>query len=298
MPADELAERLDVDPRSVRRYVAALRELGIPVTSTRGRYGGYRLAHGYRLPPLMLSDDEAVSAAVALAAASRAAAADVPSPTDQALVKLNRVLPMRLRQRVNAMLEVTDVLPDGRASVTPDPEVTLTLGTAVRQRRRVRIEHVRADGSATTRDVDPYGLVVHARRWYLVGHDHLRTDVRMFRADRIGRAAELPHRFVVPAGFDPVEHVRQGLTLGAWTHRTEVWLDTTVDEARHQLPSTFGELHACPDGGVVVVSGVEDLSGMARALASLPWRFAVRGPEALVEAVRAHVASLRASVDG
>lgn len=285
VPADELARRLEVDTRAVRRYVTALRELGVPVESVRGRYGGYRLARGARLPPLMLADEEAVAVAAALAVAGEGAGAGEPSPADRALIKLNRVLPAALRQRVDTLAAATSVT--GPAALTPDPELALTLATAVRARRTVRIEH-----STGPREVDPFGLVVHARRWYLVGHDHLRDAVRVFRLDRVTGAAELPRPFSPPEDFDPVAHVLHALTFGGWAHRTEVWLDTDLDSARARLPATSGELRPCPDGGVLLVSGVEQLPGMARLLAGLPWRFTVLGPPALVDALDAHVASL------
>jgi predicted DNA-binding transcriptional regulator YafY len=259
------------------------------------RPGGYRLAPGYRLPPLMLGDDEAVAVAVALTAAGEREDASGPSPTDRALVKLNRVLPAPLRERVNALVSSTGVLGQGRPAAVPDPEVALTLAAAVRDTRRVRIDHTRPGGGRVARDVDPYGLVVHARRWYLVGHDHLRGGLRTYRVDRIGGVAELSRRSTPPDDLDVVAYVRHSLTLGAWTHRTEVWLDTDADTARRHIPTTAGELHPCPEGGVLLVSGVEDLAGMARMLTSLPWRFTVQGPAQLVTELDAHVAALVAA---
>ncbi|MFC4050451.1 helix-turn-helix transcriptional regulator [Actinomadura syzygii] len=288
VPADELARRLDVDARAVRRYVTALRDMDIPVESVRGRYGGYRLARGVRLPPLMLADDEAVAVAVALATGRQREEAGEPGPTDRALVKLNRVLPAHLRRRVAALIAATSAT---AGPLTPEPQLALTLAAAVHTRHTVRIEHARG-----AREVDPYGLVVHARRWYLVGHDRLRAAVRMYRLDRISGAAELPGRFTPPEDFDPVTHVLRALTLGAWTHRTEVWLDTDLRTARDRLPSTFGDLRACPDGGVLLVSGAENLPGMARILSGLPWPFTVRSPPELVTALADHVAALTRAV--
>jgi predicted DNA-binding transcriptional regulator YafY len=289
--AEELAERLGTDTRTVRRYVTALREMDIPVRTERGRYGGYRLARGYRLPPLMLGDDEAVAVAVALAAAGDTEDPAEPSPAARALVKLNRVLPSALRERVNALVAGTSVVADRRPSVQPEPEVALTLAAAVRARRRVRLDH-----RGLARDVDPYGLVVHRRRWYLVGHDHLRGEVRTYRVDRVERAGELPQRFSPPDGFDVVKHVMQGLTFGAWTHRTEVWLDTDLETAQRHLPTTAGDLRIDPAGGVVLASGAEDLVSMARMLSGLPWGFAVREPAELVQAIHKHYEALGASV--
>ncbi|MEU1879757.1 YafY family protein [Streptosporangium sp. NPDC020072] len=287
VPADELARRLAVDARAVRRYVTALRDMDIPVESVRGRYGGYRLAHGVRLPPLMLSDDEAVAVAAALVTGRHESVGE-PGPADRVLVKLNRVLPAALRRRVTALVSSTSAT---TGPLTPDPHLVLTLAAAVHARHTVRIEHTRG-----AREVDPYGLVVHGRRWYLVGHDHLRDAVRMYRLDRIGAAAELPARFTPPEGFDPTDHVMRTMTLGAWTHRTEVWMDTDLETARDRLPAPFGDLYPCPEGGVLLVSGAEDLKAMARVLTGLPWSFTVRNPPALVTALTEHVASLAQAV--
>ncbi|MEV5570115.1 WYL domain-containing protein [Spirillospora sp. NPDC052269] len=286
--ADELTRRLDVDARAVRRYITALRDMDIPVESIRGRYGGYQLARGVRLPPLMLADDEAVAVAVALATGKEHERVGEPGPTDRALVKLNRVLPGPLRLRVTALIAATSAT---AGPLTPEPHLALTLAAAVHARRTVRIEHTRG-----AREVDPYGLVVHARRWYLVGHDHLRAAVRMYRLDRIGEAAELPGRFTPPEGFDPVAHVLRALTLDAWTHRAEVWLDTDLRTARDHLSATFGDLQACPDGGVLLISGAEDLPAMARILTGLPWPFTIRNPPELVTALAEHVAALTQAV--
>jgi predicted DNA-binding transcriptional regulator YafY len=294
--ADELAGRLDVDARSVRRHVTVLRELGVPVESVRGRYGGYRLAQGARVPPLLWRDDEAVAIAVALGAAAHTDHPTEPTALDRALVKLRRVLPTPLQMRVDTVAAAVGSFGGRGDDALPDPEVVLVLSAAARDHHRVRIDHTRRQGEPTTRVVDPYGLVVHARRWYLVGHDHMRDGVRTFRVDRISRATALSRRFRRPDDVDAVAHVRQTLTLDAWTHRTEVWLDTDVETARRRLPDTFGTLQPCPEGGVLLVSGVEDLTGMALALSGLPWRFTVRSPAALIDALDDHVASLAGAV--
>ncbi|WP_283132722.1 helix-turn-helix transcriptional regulator [Rhizohabitans arisaemae] len=287
--ADELARRLEVDGRAIRRYITSLREMDIPVESVRGRHGGYRLVRGPRLPPVMLADEEAVAVVVALAAAGDRQEGGEPSPTDRALVKLNRVLPTTLRERVKALASATSTTFTGAR--IPEPEPAMALAAAVQSHRTVRIEHPRG-----VRDVDPYGLVVHRRRWYLVGHDHLRDAVRMFRLDKIAEVTELPRRFTPRSDVDPVAYVLRSLTLGTWTHRTEVWLDTDAATARAQLPATFGELRPCAEGGVLLVSGVEDLPAMARILTGLPWRFTVRNPPALADALAAHVADLAEAV--
>ena len=273
----------------MRRYVTSLQELGIPVESLRGRYGGYRLARGYRLPPLMFTDDEAVAVAVTLATSSAQSVMGEPSAADRALAKLSRVLPGPLQGRVDTLLGAVDGLTGQSTGPTLDADTTLTLAAAVRARRRVRICYAARQGEVTTREVDAYALVVQARRWYLVGHDRLRDALRTFRVDRITSATQLREGFVPPGGFDAVAHVRQQLAFDAWTHRAVVWLDTDVESARRLVP---GEV--VPDGGGALVEcGLEDLDAMARLLSGLPWDFVVRAPDALLEALDRHLDRLQ-----
>jgi predicted DNA-binding transcriptional regulator YafY len=221
----------------------------------------------------------------------------MPDAADRALVKLTRLLPAGPRARVAALTAATEVVTDPTRPASgppPEPEIILTLAAAVRAHRRVRIVHHREGGEATTRDVDPYGVVVRGRHWYLVGHDHLREARRVYRIDRISAAEELPHRFTPPDGYDPIAHVLRALRLDAWRHRTEVWLDTELTTARAALPTIAGETHAAPGGGVLLVSGANDLDGVARMLCGLPWTFVVRQPPELVDALRRRVDELDA----
>jgi predicted DNA-binding transcriptional regulator YafY len=236
--AEELSRTLEIDIRTVRRYATALRDLAIPLESVRGRYGGYRLTPSYPLPPLIFSEDEAVAVAAALAAAraregtgSDAAgspAPSIPDATDRALVKLTRLLPDALRAQVAQRAETASGSTGGlrpAGGLPPGPEIILTLTEAIRARHRVRIVHEREGGPSTSRQVDPYGVVVRGRDWYLVGHDHLREAHRVYRIDRISMAEELPYRFSRPEGYDPIAHVLRALRLDARRHRTEFTLD-------------------------------------------------------------------------
>jgi predicted DNA-binding transcriptional regulator YafY len=282
----EIAERLGVDRRTVRRYVAALQELGIPVGGERGVAGGYRLHPGYRLPPLMLSEDEAVGVTIGAVAAQRLGLGD-PEGIDRAIAKIRRVLPESLRRRVEA-LEATLALTAAVGGARPPAaDTALLLADAIRRRRRVRLGYRSFDGRRTEREVSPYGLVVHAGRWYLAAHDHARRALRTFRVDRIVTAA--PTRAAAaapPAGYDALGHVTRSLAQVPWPWEVDVRLDLPIERARERIPSTLAEL--APDGGAATLlrMRVSSLDWAASLLAGLGCPFEVRAPQELRAAVR------------
>ena len=292
----EIADRLEIDRRTVRRYVSALQDLGIPVEGQRGVGGGYRVRPGYRLPPLMLSDDEAVVVVLGLIAARRQGLESDSGPVDGALTKIHRVLPDPLRRRVEA-LETTlgfTATPRPGAPVTGD--TVLLLADAVRRGRRVRTAYRSFAGERTRRELSPYGLVVHAGRWYLAAHDHLREDLRTFRVDRMRapRLLETP-AVAAPEGFDAVEHVSRSLARLPWGHEVEVLLDLPVDRAARRLPPTIAELVEA-EGGTLLRMRVDSLDWMAGTLASLGCEFEIRSPDELRASVRALANRLAAAV--
>ena len=181
----ELADRLDTDVRTVRRYTAHLRELGIPVEAERGRYGGYRLARGYRMPPLVLTNDEALAVVLGLLAAERLGMGTAAPASAGALAKIERVLPHALREPLAAMRETLSFTANPVTGQAPGTGVLLALAQATRARETVGICHRSWRQEHTERDIDPYGVVFHTGRWYVVGHDHLRGSLRTFRIDRI-----------------------------------------------------------------------------------------------------------------
>src|SRR5687768_4750127 len=181
----ELAERLEVSPRTIRNDVERLRGLGYPVHATRGSIGGYRLAAGATLPPLLLDDEEAVAVAVGLRTAAGGTVAGIEETSVRALAKLEQVLPSRLRHRVNALQSFTVPVPPDRPGPTVDPAVLTVLAAACRDAERLRFDYRGHDGSATVRSVEPHRLVSWGRRWYLVAWDVDRQDWRTFRVDRI-----------------------------------------------------------------------------------------------------------------
>ena len=182
--ATELGERLEVSPRTIRRDVDRLRELGYPVEATMGSAGGYRLVAGGSMPPLLLDDDEAVAIVVGLRVATVHAVEGIDEASVRALAKVLQVLPARLRNRVGALASVGSASLAAREAVDPD-DLTM-LAAAVDGGERVRFDYEAADGTRSERRVEPYGVVASGRRWYLVAFDVDRDDWRTFRLDRVG----------------------------------------------------------------------------------------------------------------
>jgi predicted DNA-binding transcriptional regulator YafY len=280
----ELSERLEVDLRTVRRYVTMLQDLGIPVEGERGRYGGYRLRPGYKLPPLMFSDDEALAVTLGLLAARRLGLAATAPAVEGALAKVERVLPPALRGRVAAVQAtlVTDLTPSRE---TPASATVLTLSEATHRSRRVWMRYGDARGEETEREFDPYGLAYVTGRWYAAGHCHLRDALRSFRLDRIREVKPRQATFVRPDDFDPLEFIQATLaqTPGLWP--VEVVLRTNIEEARRRVPPTEAALEAVPDG-VLLRSQVEDLDRTARLLVGIGCPFVVRQPPELRDELR------------
>ncbi|HWB36082.1 MAG TPA: YafY family protein [Rugosimonospora sp.] len=284
----EIAERLGVDGRTVRRDVATLQRLGIPVRGTRGVAGGYRLAPGYRLPPLMLTDDEATAVVLALSAARRLG---LGTP-ECALAKIHRVLPEALRRRVEALEATLTFTAAAREGQPPASRTALLLADAIHRGRRVRVGYRSHAATDSERELSPYGLVVHAGRWYLAAHDHGRAALRTFRVDRIRGVTVSPDAAVpAPDGFDALAHVTRSLARVPWPHEVEVLLEMPLDEARQRIPATLADL-AEARGATALRMRVSDLDWAASYLAGLGCGFTVRHPEELRASVRALAARL------
>jgi predicted DNA-binding transcriptional regulator YafY len=282
----EIGDRLRVDLRTVRRYVALLQGLGIPIEGQRGVGGGYRIRPGYRLPPLMLGDDEAVAVVLGLLAARESGPGGASEAVDGALAKLNRVLPSTLRRQVEALAETLDFTASagGRPA---DAALVLLLADATRRRRRLHTSYRSFSGEKSERELSPYGLVVHSGRWYLAAHDHTRDDLRTFRVDRMRHTAIAEGACVPPPqGFDAVAHVTRSLASVPWRWQVEVLLDLPVEQAVRRIPATLAELADDP-GGTLVRMRVDSLDWMATVLAGLGCSFTIREPVELRANVRA-----------
>ena len=284
--AGELAERLEITERTVRRDMSRLRDLGYPIEGSTGPYGGYELGSGGRLPPLALDDDEAVAAAIALRAAAGGGAAGTESAALSALTKLERVLSVRLHERVAAVAAMTVGL--RRADLPPvDIETLLTTALACRRTERVRFDYRDANDALTTRLVEPYRVVFTARQWYLVAFDTTRDDWRTFRVDRLSELKMTSHRFSpVEDPPDAAALVARGLAVGAYSLQAVVRLHLPIKEAQRQVPSTVAVLE--PDGDHATIAQIGgDADWIARYLAGLECDFDVLEPADVRRELRA-----------
>ncbi|CAN5850793.1 YafY family protein [soil metagenome] len=281
----ELAEALGVTERTLRRYVQRLVDLGIPVDSERGPYGGYRLRPRFRLPPLMLTADEAVAVTLGLVVGQRLGVGAAVPAAAAALAKLLRVLPDPLRERVAALQDSLGVVVPPQRGADVDPSVLADLGAAAGLRRRVRFVHRSAGGNDRQRSVDPYGVVFHAGRWYLVGHDHLRADLRTFRLDRLRDVTTTGERFTPPDDFDPVAHLVRSLAEVPYGWDVEVVLHIDIEAARRLIAPTVGTIEPHPQGALLRV-GAESPQSAARHLMMMGVPFTVIRPDEVRQALR------------
>jgi predicted DNA-binding transcriptional regulator YafY len=279
----ELAARLEVDRRTVRRYVTMLQDLGIPIEAIRGPQGGYRIRPGFKLPPLMLTDDEALAITLSLMAARRQGSAGDALAIEGALAKIERVLPDGLRGRLQAVQSVVAFSPTP-AAPQPHGEILMRISTAARGLRRVRLRY-QSRGEETVRGFDPYGLVYHWDRWYAVGWCHLRQDVRVFRLDRVREATLEEATFARPQDFDSLRCVLDSLATAPWGWSVEVLLETTLEDALGRIPPGSAIVEPV-DGGVLVRTNVDRLDWLACRLLTLECPFVVRHPPELRDELR------------
>ena len=286
----ELASRLGVDGRTLRRYIARLQALGIPVQAERGRYGAYRLQPGSRLPPLMFTDQEALAASIGLLFAAHAGLDGATAGARSAQGKLERVMPQALGARLRALSQTLQLDLDGPNAGTPGA-VLLDLGLSAHLRERVAMHYDAANGASTERAFDCFGLAWRGGHWYAVGHCHLRAALRSFRVDRIRSVTPVGQNFLLPVDFDAVRQLVLGLARIPRTHRVVVRLHTDIATARRELFDTIGLLAPAADH-VLLHGQTDDLPWYARQLARLPFDFAVIDPPPLREALQALAARL------
>lgn len=291
----ELARRLGVTTRTVRRDVDRLRGLGYEVDSEPGADGGYALGHGTVVPPLLLDADEAVSVTVALAVGTASGTAGDPDAAARALTKLDAALPSAVRERARGVREALRV-----RSFEPGPDAgVLTLALeAVRRRQRLRFGYTTATGAASERWVEPVRVVARGTRWYLWAWDTDRRDWRSFRLDRMA-SVELsawefrPH----PDLAEGLARLEAPMPWEAHAHRVSVLVRGSLDAVAAHLPTTYGEFaDGDADGWVRYTTGVDDPAEAASWLAWLPFEFVVEGDAAVADAVAALARRLGASV--
>lgn len=296
----ELADRLRVTERTLRRDIDRLRKIGYPVEAERGAGGGYRLGAGRRLPPLLLDDDEAVAVAVSLRLVATGSVAALAEPAMRTMTKLDQVLPPRLRGEVAAVAEATVALPGMATPV--DADVLMTLARATRDRVRVRFDYAARAGTHTERDVEPYRLVTTGRRWYLLAYDPARADWRTFRLDRMSSVRASTFRFAARPAPDAASFVRDAVTKAPYAHVVTVRFDAPAQLVRDRIPATVGQVRELADGafGTEVEVGADSLDVLAWHLltiaADLDARLQVVRPAEFVQVVADYPARLAARI--
>jgi predicted DNA-binding transcriptional regulator YafY len=296
----ELSGRLGVDERTVRRYVDHLLDLDVPVDSVRGRYGGYRLAPGYRMPPLMLTDDEAVAVLLGLLGTRRATLrSDTAVAVENATAKVRRVLPRPLASRLDALVAATSFADDGRDPTTPETGVLLTVAEAAVRRRPLLIGYRDTKERLTERGLEPYGVVALRGRWYAIGFDSRSGEVRSFRLDRITHVARQGGQFSVPSGFDPAAQVVRAVSGASYRHEISVRVRGSEQVVRMRMPgsiATIEPVDAEPEW-LRVRWRAERLDWVPSVLAGLDRPFVIEQPDELRERVRALAARLASWAD-
>lgn len=295
----DLAERLDVTTRTVRRDVDKLRELGYPVDATRGVAGGYRLGAGAELPPLLLDDEEAVAVAVGLRTASNGTVTGIEESSVRALAKLEQVLPGHLRRRVNALGSFTAALPSPGADV--DHELLSLIAGAARDSERLRFAYRRYDGSSARRLVEPSRLVHADHRWYLVAWDVEREGWRTFRVDRIDGTPLLDRRFPPrePPEEDVAAYVERNVVRARGRKEARVLLRIPREQAAQRVPQLTAALTAVDADSCLLSTGSEWYGGLAIYVASMGCDFEVLDPpEFVAEVERLAAAFTRAAAAG
>jgi len=283
----ELAERLEVGTRTVRRDVERLRSLGYPVHAAPGVVGGYRLGAGAALPPLLLDDEEAVAVAVGLRTAAGGSVAGIEETSLRALSKLEQLLPSRLRRRVNALQTYTVSLPGSQPAA--DADVLATIAAACRDNERLRFHYRSHDQTPSTRTVEPYRLVHLGRRWYLVAWDADREDWRTFRVDRIDPRLSTDRRFVprrLPAR-DLGAYVSAAVSAARDRYQARVLLHAPIAKVAKRVPRSYGTLEAIDEHTCLLRTGADWLGGLAIYVAMIGVDFEVIEPPELTDQVRA-----------
>ena len=280
----ELAERLEVDLRTVQRYVVRLKDLKIPVESSRGVGGAYRLKPGYRLPPLLLTNEEAFALSLGLRALRQIGLSAFAPATESALEKLRRVLPDALLESVRTVEDVVAIEP-GPWVVSTSVESLIRAATAIRTSKRIRFGYEAVDGAATRRQIEPYALMHTDGRWYLMGHCLTRKAMRTFRLDRVADLAVGTVGFRRPADFDARKYLEERMPFIQSDYQIDVWIDMPTAEAERSFGPIRISMEA-QEGGTRLRCGRDRLEMFAAMLLSIGRRIVVHSPSELRETFR------------
>jgi predicted DNA-binding transcriptional regulator YafY len=277
----QLAARLEMDVRTVRRYITHLQDVGIPIEATVGRHGGYRLRPGFKLPPLMLTEEEATAIMLGLLGTSWLEIGQSALAVEGALAKVSRVLPLQARERLNTMASHLFFF-SPRQEARPDVSLLIRLSQAIGQCQRIAIDYCSHSNELTHRNVEPYGIVGWKGHWYLVGYCCLRQDYRTFRLDRIQQVEMLTDPFERAEDFDCRTYIMERYAGAAGGFHIEVEFQAALSTVQQKIPASYGQLSATATG-VLFQSRYEDLADMARYLMVLNLPFVVHHPPELRE---------------
>ncbi len=284
----ELAQRLEVSPRTVRNDIERLRDLGYPVHATRGSVGGYRLEAGASMPPLLLEDEEAVAVAIGLRTATSGAVTGIEETSLRALAKLEQVLPPRLRRQVATLHDVTQQVQRRRPYATVDPEALTTIARLAREHFTLRFDYSDRRETSSQRRVEPYRIVHAGQRWYLVAWDLDRDDWRTFRVDRMRPGMSPGPRFSPrPITDEEVEAlISRGVPPEARRHQARVVVHMPADRLSERVGPWVGTITPIDETSCTLTTGAERLVDLAVYLGLLDADFAVTEPPELVAQLR------------
>jgi predicted DNA-binding transcriptional regulator YafY len=280
----ELAQRLEVNLRTVQRYILRLKDLNIPVESSRGVGGAYRLRPGYRLPPLLLTNEEAFALSLGLHSLRQVGLSAFAPATEGALAKLGRVLPEALRESIRTVQDVVAIEP-GPWVVTTPVEHLIRAASAIRTGRRIRFDYRSHDGAATRRQIEPYAVMHTDGRWYLIGYCLTRRAMRTFRLDRVSNLESAAGSFRQPPAFDARQYLNSSMPFIQSVYQIDVWIDMPVEEARQSFAQWRVAIEE-GDGGTRVRCGRDRLEMIAAMLLSIGRRIVVHSPQELRKTFR------------
>jgi predicted DNA-binding transcriptional regulator YafY len=280
----EIARRLEVDGRTVRRYIMMLQDMGIPVEAERGPYGAYQLQRGYKLPPLMFTDAEAIALTLGLIAMREFRFPVDVAAVEGALAKTERVMPEKLLKQARSLQEAITFNVRPPPSLLQNDFVAL-FSSAIRDRKQVFLRYQSWNGDESERAFDAYGIVFNEGYWYTAGYCHLREGLRTFRLDRVTALEPLEDSFERPEDFDALEHVLSSLVSMPGTEQMEVLLQTSLENAQEVFPSMMGTLET-HEKGVIFRRSASQLEWILPYLMSLEFPVIILKPTNLREKLR------------
>ncbi|GCE12725.1 helix-turn-helix transcriptional regulator [Tengunoibacter tsumagoiensis] len=283
LSGEELAERLEVEPRTVRRYIQMLQEMGMPVEGLRGPGGGYRLRPGFKLPPLLFTEEEATAVVLGLLGTPWMEIDFSSVAIEGALAKVYRVLPFKGRERLQSISTHLTLSPQ-RQETRPDASLLVAMSEAVREHKRVSMDYSSYHDSITRREIEPYGIAGWNGYWYVVGYCCLRQGMRLFRVDRIQSVEFLSTTFERDENFDCREYMVKHFATIPPTWQIEVIFQTSLAAVKQKIPASYGQLTLIPEG-ILFQTHHSHLLSMAHYLVGLELPFVVQQPPELRDAL-------------